>query len=278
MDTMMKFDLPKTMFNECENGVCYIANLYNMKEEGRKFGNFYEKTLICNKNAHDAINDVCEDYGFEPGIEPYNKTQEELYIYTKLPVKILINLMLTLDNDKVVQELTGAYPIAMNHNTCTCMNIIIGRRIYESGEISIDKFSLYYPDNNSAYEKYDKQWPILNGYSFRTAVLNGVLNRADLSALRNNEITQKNDAKFVKEDYGLIIDDLSEHEDCAYMSTIEKETNEELFERIKTLVSKMIDAYGGETGILALSYDIKEKEKKMTAIESEFKLFEKYAI
>ena len=61
----MKFDLPKSMFNNCDGGVSYIANLYNMQEKGRKFGNFYEKTLICNKNAHDAINAVCSYYDFE---------------------------------------------------------------------------------------------------------------------------------------------------------------------------------------------------------------------
>ena len=277
---MMKFDLPKSMFNDCDGGVCYIVNLYNMQEKGRKFGNFYEKTLICNKNAHDAINAVCSYYDFEPASENYNdnNNNEELYIYTKLPVKILINLMLTLDNEEVVNELSGAYPIAMNNNVCTCMNIIIGRRIYDSGEISIDKISLYYPDNTEAYEKYNKHWPILNGYSFRTAVLNGSLNRADLKALRNNTIQQNNNENFVKEDYGLIIDDLSEYEDCAYMKNETNETNEQLFARIKTVVSKMVNAYGGETGCLALSYDIAERKEKITALESEFRLFQQYAI
>ena len=279
MNHMMKFTLPEKMFNNCKNGECYIANLYNLNI-GRKFGSFYEKTLICNKNAHDAINDVCEYYGFTAASKIYNDNynHEELYIYTKLPVKILINLLLTLENEDIVKELSGAYPIAMNHEICTCVNIIVGRRIYDNGNISIDKFSLYYPNNKIAYIKYKNNWPILNGYSFRTAVLNGTLNRADLYSLANNEISQNKDHKFLKEDYGLIIDDLSAYEDCAYMSTIENESNTELYNRIKTLVTKMKNAYGGENGILALSYDSEEKMKKITALESEFKLFENYII
>ena len=275
----MKFVLHNAHGFDCDHGECYIANLYNMSEKGRKFGNFNEKTLICNETAHDAINLVCYNYGFEPGSKIYdNIDNKKLFIFTKLPVFILIKLMLTLKDETIVKELTGAYPIAMNNEICTCMNVIVGRRIDESGNISIDKFSLYYPKNEEAYSKYNKNWPILKGYSFRTAVLNGTLNRSNLNALRNNTITSNNRVVFNKDSYGLIIDDCSEYEDCAYVSNIEGESNEELHQRIKTIVTKMVEAYGGQIGILAVSYDIKEKQENITAIESEFRLFEKYAM
>ena len=38
----------------------------------------------------------------------------------------------------------------------------------------------------------------------------------------------------------------------------------------------MVKAYHGEQGVLALSYDKKEKEDNITALQGEFKLFKKY--
>lgn len=60
--------------------------------------------------------------------------------------------MISLDKEEVVSELTGAYPIAMTPDKCTCMNIIVGRRKNEDNSYNIDKFSLYYPNNNLYYK------------------------------------------------------------------------------------------------------------------------------
>lgn len=275
-----RFELPKSMFNDCHDGICYITNIKN----GRKFGDFIEKTLICNESAHNVINNICDEYDYEPSSEEYKdekdfeNNKDKLFIFTKLPVIILIRLMISLDKEEVISELTGAYPIAMIPDKCTCMNIIVGRRKNEDNSYNIDKFSLYYPNNDLCYKLYGKNWPILNGYAFRTAVLNGTLNRSDLNKLRLNEIIQNKDVNFIKESYGLKIDDLSEYEDCAYIEGVSSETSQEHLSRIENMVKHMVKAYHGEQGVLALSYDKKEKEENITALEGEFKLFKKYAM
>ena len=73
---------------------------------------------------------------------------------------------------------------------------------------------------------------IINGYAFRTAVLNGTLNRSDLNKLRLNEIIQNKDVNFIKESYGVKID-LSEYEDCAYIEGVSSETSQEHLSRIE---------------------------------------------
>jgi hypothetical protein len=275
-----RFELPKSMFNDCHDGICYIANIKN----GRKFGDFIEKTLLCNESAHNVINNICDEYNYTSSSEEYKNNEEfennkdKLLIFTKLPVIILIRLMISLDKEDVVSQLTGAYPIAMTPNKCTCMNIIVGRRKNEDNSYNIDKFSLYYPNNHLCYKLYGKNWPILNGYAFRTAVLNGILNRSDLNKLRFNEIIQNKDINFIKESYGLKIDDLSEYEYCAYIEGVSSETSQEHLSRIENMVKHMVKAYHGEQGVLALSYDKKEKEENITALEGEFKLFKKYAM
>ncbi len=44
------------------------------------------------------------------------------------------------------------------------------------------------------------------------------------------------------------------------------------------MVIHMVKAYHDDKGVLALSYDKKEKEDNITALEGEFKLFKKYVI
>ena len=72
----------------------------------------------------------------------------------------------------------------------------------------LDKFSLYYPDNAAMKAQYEQKWPLLLGYSFRTACLAGSLNRSGLNGLRRDAVGAE---------HGLVIDDTSEYEDCAYM-------------------------------------------------------------
>merc|ERR1719473_977976 len=82
-------------------------------------------------------------------------------------------------DEDLAELLTGAYSICMMPDSQTCMNVIVGRHPAGSG-FAVDKFSLYYPNNEIMYQKHGNNWPLLQGYSFRTAVLNGVLNRAGL--------------------------------------------------------------------------------------------------
>ena len=126
---------------------------------------------------------------------------------------------------------------------------------------------------------YDKQWPIINGYSFRTAIFDGNLNRDALNDLRHNKLQIINKCEFKKELYGLKIDDDSEYEDCGYMEGISGETKEKLMNRIKKMVDNIVKSYecDSEECILAYSYDPEERKNNVTAIESELKLFCKYA-
>ena len=80
----------------------------------------------------------------------------------------------------------------MEPHTRTCMNVIVGRRrssgTDQSQAFVLDKFSLYYPDNDAVPAEWGSSWDLLRGYSFRTAVLNGSLNRASLHGLRSDTI------------------------------------------------------------------------------------------
>lgn len=48
------------------------------------------------------------------------------------------------------------------------------------------------------------------------------------------------DANFIKETYGLKIDDLSEYEDCAYVEGVSGESSQEHLSRIENMVNNMI--------------------------------------
>merc|ERR1719456_2003031 len=98
------------------------------------------------------------------------------------------------------------------------MNVIVGRRLIPEHQRSVahiryavDKFSLYYPSNAEAAERFGglgTTWPLLQGYAFRTAVLSGSLNRGGLANLgRHPALREK----------GLVVDSESQYEDCAYM-------------------------------------------------------------
>ena len=71
---------------------------------------------------------------------------------------------------------------------------------------AVDKFSLYYPDNAEMTAEFGNAWPLLRGYSFRTAVLRGSLNRAALADLRWNAIPVQPGTSFDAAEHGLIVE------------------------------------------------------------------------
>ena len=240
---------------------------------GRTFGRFAEKTLACNREAKIAIDRVCRSGGFTQSWER-QPGPDGLLKMKKIPVVILIKLMLGLPkaDEDLAELLTGAYSICMMPDSQTCMNVIVGRHPAGSG-FAVDKFSLYYPNNEIMYQKHGNDWPLLQGYSFRTAVLNGVLNRAALDDLRRNSLKAAPGTTFDGDSHGLVIDGASEYEDCAYMSAKEGEADSDRAQRIEGMVRSMVSAYGNST--LALSYDPAERDAGVTALQSEWDLLKK---
>lgn len=248
-----------------------------VKHAERTFGAFTEKTLECNDAARKAIDSLCDDYGFTQAWYT-ERTADGFSKMKKIPVLILVKAMLGLpaSREDAVQSLKGAYPISMDPDLRTCMNVIVGRRPNGSGGYVLDKFSLYYPDNKAATAKFGTEWPLIHGYSFRTAALSGTLNRAGLDDLRQGTIQAVNSGlPFRAEDHGLVIDEDSAYEDCAYVSTPPDETDEMRKQRIEKMVKAMAAAYGGDRGVLAMSFDPVEQAQGVTALQSEWTLLQK---
>jgi hypothetical protein len=153
------------------------------------------------------------------------------------------------------------------------MNVIVGRRPDGQGGFVLDKFSLYYPDNSAVS---GDNWDLLQGYSFRTAALSGSLNRAGLHGLRSGSIPVAEGTEFEAAKHGLVIDNESAYEDCAYVETREGETSSDREQRIGGMIDGMVAAYGSQ-GILSLSYDPAERQQGMTALESEWTLLKRVA-
>ena len=212
-------ELPAGFFNVAPGSAfCKAVNVAS----GRSFGLFPEKTLACNNVAKQAFDQMCWEGGFTQAWEG-QPGPDGFLAMTKIPVILLIKLMLGLppEAEEQVKSLTGAFAICMDPYSRTCMNVIVGRHPAPSpsGQMSfaVDKFSLYYPDNAAMEARCGMKWPLLQGYSFRTAVLNGHLNRGDLSGLRRGSIPVEAGTRFEAADHGLIIDGASEYEDCAYV-------------------------------------------------------------
>jgi hypothetical protein len=157
------------------------------------------------------------------------------------------------------------------------MNVIVGRRPNGSGGFVLDKFSLYYADNAAIPAEWGSTWELLQGYSFRTAALNGSLNREGLNGLRWGSVPTAVGTEFDAAVHGLVIDDASAYEDCAYVSAIGGESTAARVSRIDGMVAAMVAAYGGSHGLLALSYDPAEQAQGLTALESEWQLLKSHA-
>jgi len=270
LKTMHKFTLSDN-FGADEDNVCYVGPVPN----GRMFGQFKEKNLVCNESAQKAINRLCDTRGFEYGWSKY-QGNAQFQILSKTPATPILNLIMGDTDETTIKELEGAYSVCMDPLKRTCVNVFVGRRENIDKKWSVDKFSLFYPDNTIAYAMWGIQWPLLPGYSFRTAVLNGTLNRGDLRGLKNGTLPTK--YKFEAKTHGLVISDDSEYEDCAFVAQIPNESTEDLCARIDRLVVTMICAYGGPGGILALSYDPKENQENMSALQSEWELLQRVSL
>jgi hypothetical protein len=267
--TMTHFKLSAN-FNADDDNDCWVMPA----PSGRNFGQFEEKTLVSNKSARKRIDAICQHGGFTQNWDNFpDPENRNLSIMDKIPVIILVMLMLGLEDEAIVNALKGGYAICMHPDKRTCMNVITGRHKNSQGKWSLDKFCLYYPNNEIAYRLWGKNWPLLNGYSFRTAVLNGNLNRGDLKGLRQGTIPTQAGTQFYKDYFKLVIDNESEYEDCAYMNLNLEETPVIQEIKIEAMVMAMIKAYGGETGILAPSYD--PDEQGMTALQSEWELMKR---
>jgi len=268
------FSLPAS-FGADTSAICRAVTVTSSNGLRRSFGPFAEKTLECNLAARRAIDDVCDEGGFTQSWAP-GVTQDGYYTMTKIPVVVLVKALLGLEADDAARSLTGAYSICMEPAVRTCMNVIVGRRPSGAGGgYVLDKFSLYYPNNDAApftATPLGSRWDLLRGYSFRTAALSGSLNRAGLAGLRRGAIPCTAGTSFNRASHGLVIDGASEYEDCAYMDVRASENDEERALRIDRMVEAMVAAYGGEGGVLALSYDPLERAQGLTALEAEWRL------
>lgn len=247
---------------------------------GRFFGAFEEKTLECNAAARRAIDKVCNQGGYTQAWA-HNAGEDGFVAMTKIPVVILVKLLLSIPkegHEAEVQSLMGAYGICMAPTLRTCMNVIAGRRPSTDGSegFVLDKFALYYPKNADVPAEWASRWPLLAGYSFRTAVLSGALNRASLHGLRVGTAPVAAGTSFDRLEHGLVVDDDSEYEDCAYVQAVPGESDEQRLSRIEAMVTAMESAYGGST--LALSFDPAEREQGVTALRSEWELLKKHLL
>jgi hypothetical protein len=160
----------------------------------------------------------------------------------------------------------GHFPSACN----TCMNVIVDRRrLSDGGGYVLNKFSLYYPDSNAAAARWGECWPLLQGYAFRTAVFTGTRNQSILDDLQSNTVDG-----FNADDHGLVSDDQSKYEDCAYMKVKDGETDVDRIQRIETMIDAMENAEGTQ-GSLAMSYDPEQAKGGMTALRSEWDLMKR---
>jgi hypothetical protein len=274
----VEFELPAS-FRAEQPAICRAVAVAEKNGYRRSFGPFAEKTLECNLAARQAIDEMCYEGGFTQAWAPGAAT-DGFMTMTKIPAIVLVKAMLGLPESAsdAVASLTGAYGICMAPQQRTCMNVIVGRTPSDSGGYSLDKFSLYYPENAAVPPAWGATWNLLQGYSFRTAVLSGSLNRADLGGLRRGSIKTADATTFDRAKHGLIIDNESEFEDCAYVGVRVGESDTERISRIDQMVEEMAAAYGGTTGVLALSYDPAERAQGVTALESEWALLKKHVV
>lgn len=214
----------------------------------RKFGRFEENILEFDYDAKRIFEELFASQGYEADW----KEGEETCLLTKTPVILLIKIMLFVEDEK---PFIGAYSVSCNPDSRTSINVIAGRITDAKGRISVQKFSLYYPDNKLCYEAWGRNWSLLHGFSFRTGVVKGTLNRIQFIDL-------------CKKVNGLRYDENSLYEDASYFSSDVDEKDESIIHR----VNKVIQGLLTYKHVLSMSFDPSEKENGVTAVESEWKL------
>lgn len=230
----------------------------------RYYGNFLEKVLEVDKNGLISCKNICNERGFTIG---YETITSKTYIITKIPVIVLIYIMRhDYDNCNIVQDIKGAYSIGMFPEQRTAMNIIVGRHININGDIVIEKFSLYYNNNNYFYEKYNNHWSLLDGFSLRTGIFGGDINISrrilyNLSNMDNN----------------LTIDNDSAYDDAIYWNTHKDRLNIDRLKTIETSINILIQLGSTNTnGPLALSYNTELSDQNISCVEEEFMIFKEF--
>lgn len=293
-----EIELPKDWFPVAGAGETTAVCRAVPVASGRSFGPFRELTLECSSAARAAIDQVCAEGGFTQSWSATSRTVEEIleqgsgdmpHKMTKIPAVVLVKLMLGLPaaEEAAARSLVGAWSICMEPDRRTCMNVVVGRRQPAGPDTCfvLDKFSLYYPDNGIARAEWGDRWDLLGGFSFRTAVLQGTLNRGGLRSLGTGGTTARS-CGFSASEHGLVVDAASAYEDCAYVPVqmgvggVGGETREERVRRIDGLVEAMVAAYGpregDEQGLLRLSFDPVERAQGVSALESEWNLLKQH--
>lgn len=223
-----------------------------MVKTGRTFGNFLEKKLVCDLKTRGVIQKSCDDspYAWE------NNRTDGLEVMTKIPAIVLVKLMQGVTDD-VAASLVGAYSDSTNPEQHTCMNVIVGRHPVGDVSYAVDKFSLYYEIKNA------QEYPLLDGYSFRTACLK--------SEFRDAGLTQFKSDNDLMQTYKLSIDNTSQDEHWAYMKIEEGEEDADFMNRIDNMITHMLNTHLDK---LALSDDPIESTGGVTALQSEWILFQ----
>tara|TARA_Y100000389_G_scaffold204574_1_gene258078 strand:- start:6832 stop:7599 length:768 start_codon:yes stop_codon:yes gene_type:complete len=164
---MSRLVIPKSLIHnssiECID--CDLDNLF-IKKNNLSFGKFhllslytYSKTIVFIFTKYCRENGYTEKWHFNNG----------KYELTKVPMALLVKIISEQD-DESAKEMCGAWSIGMS-NKSTCINVIESVYYTTSGNIKINKFSLYY---NNGFKKNKKECvPIIDGISFRTAIFNG---------------------------------------------------------------------------------------------------------
>ena len=214
---------------------------------GRSFGEFKEKTLLCNTDAQFAIKSMCklwrntdswETTSTSINNEEYFKmtsiNNEEYFKMTKIPIRIITTLLKILPSNKATLLEKAAFSISMEPEERTCMNVIVGTENKKS-KILIKKFSLYYPDNNNVLSDRG----LLEGVSFRTGVFKH--GRQFLKKLKNIN--------------NLMIDNDSIYEDCVYIKNQSDMSYEDKINTISKVVNELVQNYPSE---LKNSYNLSD--------------------
>jgi hypothetical protein len=243
----------------------------------RYFGNFQEKTIVCNRDARMAIDWVCRQGGFTQKWAKrmmIGPNDEKLFMMEKIPVMILVIISLNFPDWPAWKSIIGAYSICMDPDVRTCMNVIKGRRKSSNGKFVVDKFSLYYPDNSAILDRgISPSGNLIQGWAFRTAVFSGTLGQ------KRKKL--KNLSKVFPEgrNYGLIIDRDSAYEDTAYVKNSDDDERKQM-ENIGAMITRMVEMLGdiesgedGEDNYFAMSYDPDEADRGITVLQSEWYVF-----
>jgi len=232
-----------------------------LHQSGRTFGPFLEKTLEVDGEGKHSFDAICARMGFTQAYGAVGPGAEA-FTMTKVPVILLVFLMRhDYEDCDIAVELRGAFPICMAPEERTAMNVIVGRHSNPGGGYALEKFCLYYPENDSLYEKYKTQWPLLDGFSYQTAIFGGDV-----------DVSREVLSDLAASASGLTIDDVSAYEDAIYWR-MGAGDNDDRLARIESSVQSLAVLGTRPSGPLALSYDPELSEQGISCAQEEFEIF-----